>query len=272
MSITGGNRNDVTQLLPLVDAIPPIRGLRGRPRRRPGQLLADRGYDYDSYRRQLRARGITPRIARRGVAHGSGLGKQRWVVERGFAWLKAAAEHPKSARRAPVAQGDVCGRVQHQLWQRRGGALTMQRIDGYGLLGIGGTAPAAAPAPRREPSAPAAARSATRPVAGARRRRNPDPQQRSGADREAARRRAEAMKRTFERRDGGVAAVLRSPTERRDAVSELIRSDGQAGLVRRLLNHDPILYAELRRDPARAREMRDLLDRMLVALHEGRRC
>ncbi len=32
-------------------------------------------------------RGITPRIARRGVAHGSGLGGQRWVVERSFAWL-----------------------------------------------------------------------------------------------------------------------------------------------------------------------------------------
>ena len=89
VSITGGNRNGVTQLLPLVDAIPPIRGLVGRPRRRPGQLLADRAYDYDIYRRQLRNRGITPRIARRGVAHGSGLGKQRCVVERGFAWLHA---------------------------------------------------------------------------------------------------------------------------------------------------------------------------------------
>ena len=69
--------------------MPPIRGRRGRPRRRPRELFADRGYDHDSYRRQLRARGITPRIARRGVAHGSGLGKQRWVVERGFAWLHA---------------------------------------------------------------------------------------------------------------------------------------------------------------------------------------
>ena len=59
------------------------------PRRRPRELLADRGYDHDKHRRQLRARGITPRIARRGVAHGSGLGKQRWVVERGFAWLHA---------------------------------------------------------------------------------------------------------------------------------------------------------------------------------------
>jgi transposase len=69
--------------------VPPIRGRRGRPRRRPRELFADRGYDHDSYRRQLRQRGITPRIARRGVAHGSGLGKQRWVVERGFAWLHA---------------------------------------------------------------------------------------------------------------------------------------------------------------------------------------
>jgi transposase len=89
VSLTGGNRNDITQLIPLVDAIPPIRGRRGRPRRRPRELFADRGYDHDVYRRQLRARGITPRIARRGVAHGSGLGRHRWVVERGFAWLHA---------------------------------------------------------------------------------------------------------------------------------------------------------------------------------------
>lgn len=34
------------------------------------------------YRRHLRARGITPKIARKATAHGSGLGKTRWVVER----------------------------------------------------------------------------------------------------------------------------------------------------------------------------------------------
>ena len=27
--LTGGNRNDVTQLLPVIDAIPPVRGRRG---------------------------------------------------------------------------------------------------------------------------------------------------------------------------------------------------------------------------------------------------
>jgi hypothetical protein len=64
-----------------VDAVPSIRGLRGRPRRRPRQQFADRGYDYDSYRQRLRERGITPRIARRGKARGSELGKVRWVVE-----------------------------------------------------------------------------------------------------------------------------------------------------------------------------------------------
>lgn len=67
--------------------MPPVRGLVGRPRRRPACLLADRGYDHDVYRRRLRARGIKPQIARRGTQHGSGLGTQRWVVERSFVWL-----------------------------------------------------------------------------------------------------------------------------------------------------------------------------------------
>ncbi|WTD39548.1 IS5 family transposase (plasmid) [Streptomyces sp. NBC_01643] len=87
VSLTSGNRHDVTQLMPLLEAIPRIRGARGRPRHRPRRLFADRGYDYDKYRRLLRARGITPKIARKGTAHGSGLGKTRWVVERTFARL-----------------------------------------------------------------------------------------------------------------------------------------------------------------------------------------
>jgi transposase len=86
-SLTGGNHNDVTQLIPLVDRIPPVRGIVGRPRRRPGQLVGDRGYDSDSYRRELRRRGIKPLIARRKTEHGSALGRYRWVVERTFAWL-----------------------------------------------------------------------------------------------------------------------------------------------------------------------------------------
>jgi transposase len=86
-TLTGGNRNDVTQLIPLLDAVPPVRGRVGRPRRRPERLTADRGYDHDKYRDQLRQRGIKPEIARRQSEHGSGLGRYRWVVERTFAWL-----------------------------------------------------------------------------------------------------------------------------------------------------------------------------------------
>jgi len=73
-SVTGGNRNDITQLIPLLDAVPPVRGAIGRPRSRPAQVVADRGYDHDKYRRLVRQRGISPVIARRQTGHGSGLG------------------------------------------------------------------------------------------------------------------------------------------------------------------------------------------------------
>jgi hypothetical protein len=84
--LTGGNRNDVIGLEPLLDPVPNVRGRRGRPRRRPSTVYADRAYDHDKYRRRLRARGIGTRIARRGEPHGSGLGVVRWVVERAIAW------------------------------------------------------------------------------------------------------------------------------------------------------------------------------------------
>ncbi|WP_405785725.1 IS5 family transposase [Streptomyces sp. NBC_01367] len=87
VSLTGGNRNDVTQLMPLLNKIPSVAGLVGRPRRRPDSVLADRGYDHDKYRRLVWALGVKPVIARRGVPHGSGLGVYRWVVERTIAWL-----------------------------------------------------------------------------------------------------------------------------------------------------------------------------------------
>jgi hypothetical protein len=39
VTLTGRNRNDVTQLMPLIEAIPPVRGRQGRPRQRPGKVL-----------------------------------------------------------------------------------------------------------------------------------------------------------------------------------------------------------------------------------------
>jgi transposase len=85
--LTEANRNDVTQLLPLLQAIPPIRGQCGAPKRKPDLIQADRGYDSEPLRRELAIRGIDSEIARRYTEHGSGLGKTRWVVERTIAWL-----------------------------------------------------------------------------------------------------------------------------------------------------------------------------------------
>jgi transposase len=87
-TLSGANRHDSTELIRLVDAIPPIGGKVGRPLRRPRLLLADRGYDYDEkIRRPLRERGIIPLIARKNMPHGSGLGVWRYVVEQTMALL-----------------------------------------------------------------------------------------------------------------------------------------------------------------------------------------
>ena len=85
--LTQANRNDITQLLPLLDAVQPVQGKKGRPRKRPQSVQGDRAYDSQGHREELRRRGIKPVLARRRVPHGSGLGKSRWVVERSFAWL-----------------------------------------------------------------------------------------------------------------------------------------------------------------------------------------
>ena len=81
--MTAANVNDVTQLQALVEAIPLVRGRRGRPRFRPECVQGDRGYDSQAQRQWLRAQGITPVLAKRGTPHGSGLGKQRWKLS----WL-----------------------------------------------------------------------------------------------------------------------------------------------------------------------------------------
>ena len=85
--LTGANRHDITQLDALVQAIPHIRGKRGRPLHKPHIVQGDRGYSSEPHRQRLRERGITPVLAKIGSPHGSGLGKTRWQVERSIAWL-----------------------------------------------------------------------------------------------------------------------------------------------------------------------------------------
>ena len=87
--VTGANTNDVTQLKPLVEDIPKLKNPQTNRRRkaRPKKLLADRGYDSQPHRDWLEEQGIIPKLAKRNTPHGSGLGKERWPVERLFAWL-----------------------------------------------------------------------------------------------------------------------------------------------------------------------------------------
>ncbi|GAB3837225.1 hypothetical protein GCM10029963_44910 [Micromonospora andamanensis] len=72
MGVSAANTHDSRCLESLVQAIPAIRSRRGPRRRRPDKLHADKGYDYPHLRRMLRARGIRPRIARRGIESPTG--------------------------------------------------------------------------------------------------------------------------------------------------------------------------------------------------------
>jgi DDE family transposase len=90
VGLSAANTHDSLLPEPMVDAVPAIKGPRdrpGRPRRRPVKLHADKGYDYRRCRRALRRRGISPRIARRGIEPSQRLGRHRYVVERSLAWL-----------------------------------------------------------------------------------------------------------------------------------------------------------------------------------------
>ena len=53
------------------------------------QLAVRARHDYPTCRQLLRRRGITPRIARRGIESTIRLGRHRWKVERSLAWLLA---------------------------------------------------------------------------------------------------------------------------------------------------------------------------------------
>jgi transposase len=57
MTLTGANRHDVTQLLPLLDKVPRVKGKRGAPRCRPKQVQGDRAYDSEPHRKELKKRG-----------------------------------------------------------------------------------------------------------------------------------------------------------------------------------------------------------------------
>jgi transposase len=85
--ISAANRNDHQELETVVDALAPVKGPVGRPRKRPHKLHADKGYDYRTCRNALRRRGIIARIARRGIESAKRLGRHRYVIERTLEWV-----------------------------------------------------------------------------------------------------------------------------------------------------------------------------------------
>jgi transposase len=84
---TPANTPEIKELLPLVDTAGPLDEQTGEPEHRPGEVYTDRAYDSQPHREALQERGIEPKLAKRRTAHGSGLGKVRWVAERFFSWL-----------------------------------------------------------------------------------------------------------------------------------------------------------------------------------------
>lgn len=84
--LRGANTHDSKPFEDLLDAVPPVAGKPGRPRRRPDKLHADKAYDHRRCRRACLRRGIKHRIARRGIESSARLGHHRWVIERSFAW------------------------------------------------------------------------------------------------------------------------------------------------------------------------------------------
>jgi IS5 family transposase len=62
-TVARANAHDVTQLMPLVEAIPPINGEVGTPLTKPKTVMGDRGYDSDPHRQKLSGQGIATRIA-----------------------------------------------------------------------------------------------------------------------------------------------------------------------------------------------------------------
>ena len=85
--VTAANISDVTMLAAVLDDVPAVLTPAGRRRTRPGKLDADKGYDSAGNRAWLRRRGITARIARRGIESSQRLGRHRWRVERALSWL-----------------------------------------------------------------------------------------------------------------------------------------------------------------------------------------
>lgn len=65
MCVTAANESEREQVIPLLQSIKIQTGHAGRPKSNPSNLAADKGYDAQSLRHQLRQKGIRPEIPKR---------------------------------------------------------------------------------------------------------------------------------------------------------------------------------------------------------------
>jgi len=91
-TITRANRHDSIAFESTLDAIPTTPRLDGRPRKRPGRLHADKGNNHARCRNDVRKRGITAHLVRKGIESKERLGCYRWVVERTHAWFAGSGK------------------------------------------------------------------------------------------------------------------------------------------------------------------------------------
>jgi transposase len=84
---TAANVRDDLPAVEMVKSLPAVKQPRGRPRRKPRQLLGDRGYGFPWIIAAIVLMGIVSLLCPRGSPHGSGLGKRRYVIERTLSWL-----------------------------------------------------------------------------------------------------------------------------------------------------------------------------------------
>ena len=86
-SVTAANVNDITELAPLYNAIPPVAGKVGHPRKKPDALQGDLAYDSEPHRQGLRDLGVEPILPEKQIDDQEGLGETRWPVERTLSWI-----------------------------------------------------------------------------------------------------------------------------------------------------------------------------------------
>ena len=93
--VTGASVSEVTVGLDVVDRVRVPRA-RGRPKKRPDSLAADKSYDSAEFRPELRRRGIRPSVPQRHWPGRKRTGRPpkvypvstcRWKVERTHGWL-----------------------------------------------------------------------------------------------------------------------------------------------------------------------------------------